>query len=126
MTDISGSHETELFESACRHFDEGNYFEAHEVWEDLWNEASGARHAYLQCLIQVAVALHHASRENWAGTRKLLASSLGYLEKGRDGGTEVDLVALKDHILDFEIGLQKKLQAPNSEEELPFFPIPRR
>jgi len=124
---VSDESDLQLFAGACRHFDEGNYFEAHELWEDLWNEASGSRHAYLQCLIQVAVALHHASRENWAGTRKLLASSLSYLEKGRQGGDEVDLGLLKDRILDFEIALQKRLKGGNSsEEELPFFSLPRR
>ncbi|NDD05448.1 MAG: DUF309 domain-containing protein, partial [Proteobacteria bacterium] len=27
------------FSKACEHFNQGEYFEAHEVWEDLWNEA---------------------------------------------------------------------------------------
>lgn len=116
--------EDALFETACRHFDNQEFFEAHEAWEDLWNDASGPRHAYLQCLIQVAVALHHAGNANWNGTRKLFASSLGYLEKGRAAATEVDLDALKDHILDFELALQKKLAG--EAVELPVFKLPRK
>lgn len=112
----------EEFKKACRFFDERDYFEAHETWEELWNLASGARHAYLQGLIQTAVALHHAGNGNWAGTRKLLASSLGYLEKGSSEASEVDVAKLRDLILDFEIALQKKLAGENIE--LPFFTLP--
>ena len=111
------------FEKACSHFDKGEYFEAHEEWEDLWNEARGTRHAYLQGLIQAAVALHHASRQNWAGTRKLLASSMDYLKKGNGGGDEVDSVQLIELIIDFEIGLQKHLA--DEQIELPYFKLPR-
>ena len=95
------------FQSACEHFDRQEYFEAHEVWEDLWNEAHGARHAFLQCLIQVAVALQHGRNGNWNGARKLCASALGYLEKGRPESDPLDLDQLKDHILDLELSVQK-------------------
>lgn len=94
------------FEEGCRLFDAGEYFEAHEVWEDIWAEAGGARRAFLQCLIQVAVALHHASNQNWRGTRKLSASALGYLEKGRSDSKPIDLEKLKDHIVEIEVQLQ--------------------
>lgn len=114
------------FDLGCTHFNAGEYFEAHEVWEDLWNEASGARHAFLQGLIQVAVALHHAHNGNWSGTRKLFASALGYLEKGAsEEGSEgsIDINALKDCVLDFELALQKKLAGESVQ--LPFFQLPR-
>jgi uncharacterized protein len=118
------SSDSEIFEAACQHFDAREYFEAHELWEDLWNEAVGPRHAFLQCLIQTAVALHHASRENWAGTRKLLASSLGYWEKGQSDSKPVDMEALKDAVLEFELALQRKLGG-EADVVLPFFKLPR-
>jgi Domain of unknown function (DUF309) len=114
----------EIFEKGCLHFDSQDYFEAHELWEELWNEAVGARHAFLQCLIQTAVALHHASRQNWAGTRKLLASSLGYWEKGKSESGTVDMLALKDAVLEFELALQRKL-GDEPDLVLPFFKLPR-
>ena len=110
------------FQTGCEHFDEGQYFEAHEVCEDLWNEASGARHAFLQCLIQTAVALHHAGNSNWNGTRKLCASALGYLEKGRSDSEPIDLEKLREHILDFELALQKHLAG--EKIALPYFKMP--
>jgi len=117
-------HPASEFERGRRCFDEKEFFEAHEIWEELWHEASGARHAYLQCIIQVAVAMHHASRENWNGTRKLLASALGYLDRGRSEAVEVDMDVLRDRILDFELALQDRFAG--KERELPFFPLPMK
>ena len=114
--------EEERFRAAHQHFDEGEYFEAHEVWEDLWNEAYGPRHAFLQCLIQTAVALHHAGNGNFRGAHKLLASALSYLEKGRSDSDPVDVDALKEGIVDFELGLQA--QERGESTPLPYFKLP--
>ena len=110
------------FHLGCRYFNLGEYFEAHEVWEEMWMESSGARHAFLQCLIQVAVALYHSKRDNFAGARKLFASCLNYLERGRPEATLIDLDQLKNLVLDFEIALQKRSQG--IMEELPYFQLP--
>jgi predicted metal-dependent hydrolase len=110
------------FTQGVQHFNNGEYFEAHEIWEELWNEASGARHAFLQGLIQVAVALHHAGNANWGGTRKLLSRALGYLEKGISESDPVDIAALKDLVLEFELGVQKSMAG--EADALPFFKLP--
>jgi predicted metal-dependent hydrolase len=57
---------------AVGHFNRADFFEAHEVWEDAWREAFPPEKQVLQGLIQVAVALHHHSTGNIAGTRSLL------------------------------------------------------
>ncbi len=90
--------------------------------ESLWNETNGARHSYLQCLIQVAVGLHHADNLNWTGARKLFASALEYLEKGRAAAEEVDVDELKDKVLDFELALQQHMK--DVGVVLPFFELP--
>jgi predicted metal-dependent hydrolase len=53
-------------------FNSGAFFDAHEVWEDVWREADGLKKKFLQGLIQVAVAFHHYSNGNVAGARSLL------------------------------------------------------
>jgi len=110
--------EEEKFEKGCEHFDNEEYFEAHEVWEELWMEASGPRHAFLQGIIQTSVALHHARNNNFSGARKLLARALGYLEKGQSESGDVELDKLKDCILDFANAMERN-------ETLPFFRLPR-
>ena len=116
--------ENSLFEQGCHYFNEGKYFEAHEAWEEIWVEAYGPRKYFLQGLIQAAVSLHHATNQNWAGTRKLSASALDYLEKGRPEGSEIDIDLMKDRIIDFEVALQKILAGENAE--LPFYQLPRK
>jgi len=45
----------------------GKYFEAHEELEDEWREAPAAERDFLQGLVHVAVAWHHAGRGNRPG-----------------------------------------------------------
>jgi predicted metal-dependent hydrolase len=53
-------------------FNAREYFDAHEVWEDVWRAAPVEEKKFLQGLIQAAVALHHHSRGNLEGARSLL------------------------------------------------------
>lgn len=62
------------------HFNRGEYFEAHEVWEDLWIEINDERKGFYHGLIQAAVALHHARRANPNGARSLYRRMKANLE----------------------------------------------
>ena len=48
------------------------WFEAHEELEDEWREAAGPERDFLQGLVHVTVAWHHASRGNAAGAARQL------------------------------------------------------
>lgn len=61
-------------------FNDCEFFEAHEVWEDLWQDYQGESRKFYQGLIQVAVCLHHFGNENTRGARKLFHSSTKYIE----------------------------------------------
>ena len=81
-------------------FNTGEYFECHEVLEDLWREERGARRDFLQALIHAAVALHHRARGNPRGAtgqlRKALAKLAPYLPEFEGVNTarlHADLVA---------------------------------
>ncbi len=52
-------------------FNQQRYFEAHEVWEDLWKRADGNHKLFYQGLIQCAVSLEHMKRGNASGARSL-------------------------------------------------------
>jgi hypothetical protein len=53
-------------------FNRKEFFDAHEVWEEVWRDAEGQEKKFLQGLIQVAVAFHHHSTGNLTGTQSLL------------------------------------------------------
>lgn len=60
-------------------FNDQDYFEAHEVWEDLWAESHGTERRFYQGLIQAAVGLHHFNAGNLGGAVKLYRSSREYM-----------------------------------------------
>jgi uncharacterized protein len=60
-------------------FNRGEYFEAHEVWEDLWHDTPGPDRRFYQGLIQAAVAVYHAGNGNTRGARRLFYSGRQYM-----------------------------------------------
>ena len=77
--------------AGIEHFNRCDFFEAHEAWEDLWQEYSGPARTFYQGLIQVAVCLHHFGNGNVRGARKLYHSSTKYLEPFRPSFEGIDL-----------------------------------
>ncbi len=53
------------------HFNAREFFDAHEVWEDLWHEEHGEANGFVQGLIQYATALHHFEARNLKGAKLL-------------------------------------------------------
>ena len=60
-------------------FDGGRYFEAHEVWEEVWHRERGESRTALQGLIQIAAALHKAGLGQPRGCVRLLEAGLSKL-----------------------------------------------
>jgi uncharacterized protein len=70
-----------LYLQGIAYFNACEFFEAHEVWEDLWKSYSGELRLFYKGLIQAAVALHHFGNGNIRGARKVYGSSRGYLSQ---------------------------------------------
>jgi len=88
-----------LYLRGIERFNRQSYFESHEVWETLWINEAGSARLFYKGLIQAAVALHHLTRGNAHGARKLLIGSQRYLGRYRPCylGLDVDrfLAAMK-------------------------------
>lgn len=65
--------DSELYFHGISLFNRGEFFEAHEVLEDVWRAALAPEKPFFQGLIQISVALVHHSRGNFEGARSLLA-----------------------------------------------------
>lgn len=68
------------FLKGIEHFNVCDFYEAHEVWEELWADYQGPSRRFYQGLIQVAVCLHHFGNGNIRGAKKLYYSSRDYLK----------------------------------------------
>ncbi len=83
-------------------FDRGEYFEAHEVWEEVWRTTVGPERELVQGLIQAAVTLHHRRNRNRAGEGKMRERALLKLQpfapawQGVDVQRFIDAVAEPD------------------------------
>ena len=73
---------------------DGEYFEAHEELEEEWRTAPASERDFLQGLVHVAVAWHHATRGNRPGCERQLEKAErrlgGYLPEHR--GVDIALV----------------------------------
>ncbi len=67
---------SELFDQGLEAFQQGRYFEAHELWEELWTPLEGPERRRLQGLIHFAVGLHHRERNNRVGAVRQLRKGL--------------------------------------------------
>ncbi len=70
----------EFFQEGIELFNQGRFFECHEVWEEVWKRSQGAEKLFYQGLIQAAVAILHAERGNRDGARRLYAKARAKLD----------------------------------------------
>ena len=92
-------------------FNSGKYYDAHEVWEDLWRGIEDpARKRCCQGLIQAAVGLHHLSRGNAVGARSQLQKSIRNLDRGVENLPELDVARLVGQLVE----VLKHLSEPNA------------
>jgi hypothetical protein len=79
-------------------FNRRDFFEAHEVWEDLWQECAGPERRFYQGLIQAAVGLLHFSNGNLRGAVKLYRSGRDYMERFGSNYLGLDVAAFWRHM----------------------------
>jgi hypothetical protein len=72
----------------------GAYFEAHEELEDEWREAPAGERDFLQGLVHVAVAWHHAGRGNRPGCERQLEKAVRRLSPYLPRHRGVDVVSV--------------------------------
>ncbi len=72
-------------------FNNRDFFQAHEIWEEVWMECDDPSRRFYQGLIQAAVCLHHFGNGNTRGTRKLFHSSSAYLGAYRPWHLGIDV-----------------------------------
>jgi len=64
------------FQEGIRLFNHREFFECHEVLEEVWTPERGPRRLFLQSLIHVAVGFYHHGRGNPVGAARQLRKAL--------------------------------------------------
>lgn len=74
-----------LFVAGIREFASGGYFEAHDLWEEFWQELRGPDRLFLQGLIHLAVGTYHHANGNLKGAESQLQKAATKLAGYPDG-----------------------------------------
>lgn len=104
------------FETALGLFNRARFFDAHEVFEDLWRglpKSSPAR-KHLQGLVQVAVAFHHESRGNLSGAKSVLDRALRNLAGAEVSFPNIEVEQLRNDMLAWQVYLADRQQRPRA------------
>jgi uncharacterized protein len=84
--------------AGVRLFNAGEYFEAHEAWEDHWGKGAPAERSATLGLIKAAVALHHLEARNAAGFSWQAGEAIKHLRQNGDVWPELRLAELADEL----------------------------
>ncbi len=103
-----------LLEKAKRLWEEGEFYKAHEVLEDMWDIVDKEEKDPLRGVIQLAIALHWIEKGDYKKAQRVLKRALDYMREG----TFLKGVDLKTLRKEAQV-LLKELNDPSHSHKLP-------
>ena len=101
-----------LYHHGIELFNRGEFYDAHEVLEDVWRASVDPEKKFLQALIQTAVALHHHSTGNVVGCKSLMARALRNFSGYPEAFCGVELELLRQAITQWHLALAEGRDLP--------------
>ena len=87
--------DTETFHESLRLaislFNNKKWYEAHDAFEDIWNNLDGDERQIIQGILQVSVSQFHLSKGNLNGATILLGEGLGRIKTKTNNDLGIDL-----------------------------------
>jgi predicted metal-dependent hydrolase len=93
-------------------FNQKEFFDAHEVLEQLWLETEGEDKNFYKGLIQCAVALAHLQRGNRKGADKVCSTACAYLDRYPSEHLGIENDALVQQMREFFQNANPDLENP--------------
>ena len=118
MNDLTSKRFKESLHEAIVLFNNQKWYEAHDAFEDIWNDLVGDERQIVQGILQVSVSQFHLSKGNLNGTMILLGEGLGRIKNRVSEDLGIDLLLLCN---DLE-SLLNKLHSdiPLNRSDVPF------
>ena len=118
MNDLTSKRFKESLKDAINLFNNQKWYEAHDAFEDIWNDLVGDERQIIQGILQVSVSQFHLNKGNLNGAMILLGEGLGRIRNRVSEDLEIDLVLLCSSL---ESLLNKlHLKIPLNESDVPF------
>jgi uncharacterized protein len=108
QTRLDSHQRNRLYQKGLEAFNSAHFYQAHELWEEVWLETLNPDKKFLQGLIQVAAAFHHHSRANLQGTRNLLREGLLKLECFPEVHGGLEIAPLRETVREWLADLDAK------------------
>ncbi len=91
---MDADHKRETFWRGIERFNRQEFFECHEILEEIWLEESPEEKPFYQGIIQVAAAFHHVHNRNLRGARSWMEAGAAKLRRYPAHHCGIDLAAL--------------------------------
>ena len=111
----------ENFYNALYLFNNQKWYEAHDAFEDIWNNLDGDKRQIIQGILQVSVSQFHLSKGNINGATILLGEGLGRIKNRTNIDLGVDLKSFCKCLEELLIKLQYKMEL--NEKDKPYLII---
>ena len=82
------------FEIGMKLFNSCQWYESHDVFEEIWHETGGPQRQLIQGILQVAVAQVHLENSNLNGATILYGEALGRLKRFQFTNSGIDIAGL--------------------------------
>ena len=92
MNDLTSKKFKESLKEAIDLFNNQKWYEAHDAFEDIWNDLVGDERQIVQGILQVSVSQFHLNKGNLNGAMILLGEGLGRIKNKVSEDLEIDLI----------------------------------
>lgn len=111
--DLTPAERSCLFRLGIDLFNRGDFFAAHETWEEIWRSTTPEPRTLFQGLIQVAAAMHQVrDLHRRAGPSNTLAKARSHLERYTPVACGIDLAALLETVRRWQEWLKEEGEKP--------------
>tara|TARA_B100000212_G_scaffold270766_1_gene210157 strand:+ start:109 stop:483 length:375 start_codon:yes stop_codon:yes gene_type:complete len=94
MNDLTSQSFKASLQEAIDLFNNQKWYEAHDAFEDIWNDLVGDERQIVQGILQVSVSQFHLNKGNLNGAMILLGEGLGRIRNKVSEDLEIDLILL--------------------------------
>ena len=118
MNDLTSKRFKDSLQGAIDLFNNQKWYEAHDAFEDIWNDLVGDERQIVQGILQVSVSQFHLNKGNLNGAMILLGEGLGRIKNRVSEDLGIDLLLL---CINLESLLSKlHTNAPLNSSDIPF------
>mgnify|MGYP001288679171 CR=1 FL=1 len=118
MNDLTSKKFKDSFNEAIDLFNNQKWYEAHDAFEDIWNDLVGDERQVVQGILQVSVSQFHLNKGNVNGAMILIGEGLGRIRYRISDNLGIDLLTLCGNLESLLNKLHTNM--PLNDSDVPF------